>query len=161
MSPPVAKLLKMWTWVHVSNPCVCSCVWCTLSRVCNLYKWLCFCVLCSTLQSTILQYHFKPTTSRSKHISSNDVADTAKKHQLLYCSIVLLGGFPRGTSGKELACQGRRHKRCRFDPWVEKTLWRRAWQTTAVFLPGKSHGQRSLAGYSPWGHKESDTIEVT
>ena len=38
-------------------------------------------------------------------------------------------------------------------------LWRRKWQPTPVLLPGKSHGQRSLAGYSPWGHKESDTTE--
>ena len=37
--------------------------------------------------------------------------------------------------------------------------WRRAWQPTPVFLPGESHGQRSLAGYSPWGRKESDTTE--
>ena len=37
--------------------------------------------------------------------------------------------------------------------------WRRAWQPTAVFLPGESHAQRSLAGYSPWGHRESDTTE--
>ena len=42
------------------------------------------------------------------------------------------------------------------DPWVRKIFWRRAWQPTPVFLPGKSHGQRSLTGYSPWGHKESD-----
>ena len=37
--------------------------------------------------------------------------------------------------------------------------WRRKWQPTAVFLPGESHGRRSLAGYSPWGHRESDTTE--
>ena len=36
-----------------------------------------------------------------------------------------------------------------------------AWQPTLVFLPGESHGQRSLVGYSPWGHKESDTTEMT
>ena len=46
-----------------------------------------------------------------------------------------------------------------FDPWVWKIPWRRAWQPTLVFLPRESHGQRSLAGYSPWGHKESDTTE--
>ena len=40
-------------------------------------------------------------------------------------------------------------------------LWRGAWQPTPVFLPGKSHGQRSLAGQSPWGCKELDTTEVT
>ena len=40
-----------------------------------------------------------------------------------------------------------------FNPWVGKIPWRRKWQPTPVFLPGNSHGQRSLAGYSPWGHK--------
>ena len=62
--------------------------------------------------------------------------------------------LPSGT-----ACQCRRHKRCRFDPWVRKIPWRRAWQPTPVFLPGESQGQRSLVGYSPWSHKESDTTE--
>ena len=47
-------------------------------------------------------------------------------------------------------------RRLGFDPWVRKIPWRRAWQPTPVLLPGKSHGHRSLAGYSPWGHKESD-----
>ena len=46
-----------------------------------------------------------------------------------------------------------------FDPWVRKTPWRRAWQPTPVFMPGVSHGQRSLAGCSPRGRKESDTAE--
>ena len=41
-----------------------------------------------------------------------------------------------------------------FDPWVGKIPWRRKWPPTPVFLPGKSHGQRSLAGYSPWGNQE-------
>ena len=54
--------------------------------------------------------------------------------------------FPGGPSGKEPACQCRRCKRCRFDPWVRKTPWRRAWQPTPVLLPGESHGQRSLVG---------------
>ena len=62
-------------------------------------------------------------------------------------------------SGKKYACQYRRCRRFRFDPWVRKIPWRRKWQPTPVFLPGKSHGQRSLAGYCPWGHKESDTTE--
>ena len=55
-----------------------------------------------------------------------------------------------------------RYKRCWFDPWVRKTPWRRAWQPTPVFLPGESHGQGSLVGYSPpWGCKESDVTEAT
>ena len=47
----------------------------------------------------------------------------------------------------------------RFDPWVRKIRWRRKWQPTPVLLPGKSHGWRSLIGYSPWCHKESDMTE--
>ena len=46
-----------------------------------------------------------------------------------------------------------------FDPWVGKIPWRRKWQPTPVFLPGKSHEQKSLASYSPWGRKESDMTE--
>ena len=58
-------------------------------------------------------------------------------------------GFPGGTNGKEPACQCRRHKRHGINPWIGKIPWRRAWQPTSVFLPGKSHVKRSLAGYSP------------
>ena len=58
--------------------------------------------------------------------------------------------LPRWLSGKQPACQCRR---CGFDPWVRKIPWRREWQPTPVFLSGKSHGQRSLAGCSPWGFK--------
>ena len=46
-----------------------------------------------------------------------------------------------------------------FDPWVEKIPQKREWQPTPVFLPGKSHAQRSLVGYSSWGPKESDMAE--
>ena len=46
-----------------------------------------------------------------------------------------------------------------FNPWVRKISWRRKWQPSPVFLPGKSHGQRSLVGYSPWGRKEWDRTE--
>ena len=67
-------------------------------------------------------------------------------------------GFPGGSRGKEPACQ---YRRCEFDPWVGKIPWRREWQPTPVFLPGESHGQRSLAGYSPCGHKAVDTFEET
>ena len=70
-----------------------------------------------------------------------------------------MGGFPGGTGGKELARQCRRRKRQRFNPCIGKIPWRRAWQPTPVFLPGESHGQRNLAGYNPWGRKESDTTE--
>ena len=46
-----------------------------------------------------------------------------------------------------------------FNPWIGKISWRRAWQPTPVFLPGESHGQRSLAGYSPGHHRKLDTAE--
>ena len=64
-------------------------------------------------------------------------------------------GLPRWPNGKEFACQSRR---CMFYPWgwedpLEEEM------ATPVFLPGESHGQRSLAGYSPWCCKESDTAE--
>ena len=57
------------------------------------------------------------------------------------------------------ASQCRRHKRHGFDPWAGKTPWSRKWHCTPVFLPEKFLGQRSLVGYSKWGHKESDTTE--
>ena len=63
-------------------------------------------------------------------------------------SIKNLGGFPGGASGKESACQYKWHKRRGFNPWVGKIPWRRAWLPTPVFLPGESHGQRSMVDYS-------------
>ena len=57
---------------------------------------------------------------------------------------------PSWRNGKESACQCRRHRRCRFDPWVRKIQWRRKWQPAPVFLSGKSHGQWNQVGYSPW-----------
>ena len=65
-------------------------------------------------------------------------------------------GLTRWLSDKESACQCRR---LRFNPWVGKIPWRRAWQPTPVFLPGESHGQRTLVGYSPWCLKESNLTE--
>ena len=59
-------------------------------------------------------------------------------------------GFPSGISGKEPSCQCRRHKRQGFNPWLGKVPWGKVWQPTPVFLPGESHGQRSLVGYSPF-----------
>ena len=67
-------------------------------------------------------------------------------------------GLSRWLSGKEPACQYRRHG---FSPWVRKIPWRRQWQPTPVFLPGESHGPGCLMGYSSWGRKELDTTEHT
>ena len=66
----------------------------------------------------------------------------------------------RTYSGKDSTCQYRRcNKRCGFDPWVRKIHQRGKWQSTPVFLPGKAHGQRSLLGYSSWGHSQSVTTQ--
>ena len=73
-----------------------------------------------------------------------------------------LQSLPGGTSGKEPACQCRRCKRFGFDSWVGKIPWRRALQAPPVFLPGKFHGQKSLAGHSLGvGHKKSDMSDHT
>ena len=63
-------------------------------------------------------------------------------------------GLPGWLCGKEFACHYRRHRRPR-----DKIPWRRKWQPTPVFLPEKSHEQRSLADCSPWGSKELDSTE--
>ena len=65
-------------------------------------------------------------------------------------------GFLGGSVAKKSVSQCRRHG---FNPWVRKIPWRREWQSTPVFLPGKSHGQRNLAGYTPPGRKDSDITE--
>ena len=72
---------------------------------------------------------------------------------------LLVYGLLRWCSGKESTCQCRRLKRFGFNPCVRKIRWRKKWQPTPVFLPKKFHGLRSLAGYSRWGRKESDTTE--
>ena len=68
---------------------------------------------------------------------------------MLSTEFELVKGFPVGAVWETQGC----------DPWVGKMLWSRKWQPVPVFLPGKFHGQKSLAGYSPWGRKESDATE--
>ena len=67
-------------------------------------------------------------------------------------------GLPGGSVVKNPTCQGRRCERFGFDPWIGKIPCRRKLQPTLVFLPGKFHGQRNLAGYSPWGHKSQTRL---
>ena len=72
-----------------------------------------------------------------------------------FFSLPFLRLNPGGSDGSVcLQC-----RRPGFDSWVRKIPWRRKWQSTSALLPGKSHGWRSLIGYSPWGRKESDTTE--
>ena len=74
---------------------------------------------------------------------------------ILYMYIYIYG-LPKWLSSKKSACQCRRCKRHEFSSWVKKIRWRRKWQPTPAFLTGNSHWQGNLAGYSSWGHKESD-----
>ena len=101
--------------------------------------------------------------------SSKGSSATAYKTGLLLqiTSLVNLGhleknkgnmGFPGFSNGKESTCSVGNP---RFDPSLGKIPWRRKWQPTPVLLPAEPHGQRSLEGYNPWGHKESDMTEVT
>ena len=70
--------------------------------------------------------------------------------------------FPGGASGNKGAiCQCRRCNRGRFNPWIGKIPWTKAWQPTPVFLPREPHGQRGLVGYSPRGNEELDVTKVT
>ena len=74
--------------------------------------------------------------------------------------IIRCGGLPYSSDGKESACKtADLGSRPRFDPWVRKIPWGRNWQPTPIFLPEESHGQRSLAGCSPWSLKELDMTE--
>ena len=70
--------------------------------------------------------------------------------------VLLIGSWDWWLSSEESTCQYRRQV---FSPWVGKIPWRRKWQPTPVFLSEESHGQRGLAGYSPWGLKKSDMTE--
>ena len=70
-------------------------------------------------------------------------------------------GLPWWLSGKESTCNAGAVGDVGSIPGLGRFPWRREWQPTLIFLPGESHGQRSLAGYSPLGHRESDMTEVT
>ena len=66
-----------------------------------------------------------------------------------YSRLSVCGDFIENNYwNKEIECRS-----LGFDPWVGKIPWRKKWQPASVFLPGESHGQRSLVGYGPWGHK--------
>ena len=92
------------------------------------------------------------------HALLQGMVPTQESNQILHCRQILYQlsyqeVFPSGSDGKESACSSR--DLC----LIRKILWRREWQATPLFLPGKSHGWRSLVDPNPWGHKESDTTE--
>ena len=85
---------------------------------------------------------------------SHLVSSTLGRSVFVILAVLIAVWFPRWLSSEESTCQCRR-----FSPSVGKISWRRKWQPTPVFLPGECLGQRSPAGYSPQGRKESDTPE--
>ena len=98
---------------------------------------------------------------RHAHTSFHCQPELMEKTSLnmLFASSQESRGFPGGAGCKEPTCQCRRCKRHRFDPWVRKIPWRRKTATHSSIPAGKFQGLKSPAGYSPWGHKESDTAE--
>ena len=92
-------------------------------------------------------------TEATWHTSISLMEDEGLVLYHTHCSL------PKWHSGKECACQCKRHRKHGFDPLIGKICWKRKWQSTPVFFPGQFHGQRSLVDYSPWGHKVSDMTE--
>ena len=112
------------------------------------WRCLCFCAL------RILKRSLNKFTQRGQVLAFSSTAPHRSDHS-----------FSRKKKSSLVAQAVKNLPQCRrsrFDPWVAwvgKILWRRKWQPTQVFLPEESHGQRRLAGYSPWGCKESDVTE--
>ena len=115
--------------------------------------------------TSLLHLHVSrhPSRSQSKAISprkARTLPPSPGSHGILHMHTSLFSPLSTLSAGlpQSLRLQCRR---LGFDPSVRKIPWRRKWQPTPVFLHGKSHGQRNLAGYSPWGCKESDTVLPT
>ena len=93
-------------------------------------------------------------------ISANKFIWKGRIYYIYYILLCYYRGSPYNVAQWErIHLQFRRHRRCWFGPWVRMSRWRRKSKPTSIFLPRKSQEQRRLAGYSPWGHKESDTTE--
>ena len=110
----------------------------------------------------LITEHFYHLQKKPMPISSHStlpLSQSQASSDLLSISIDLLiynitYELSQWLSGKESACQC---QRCKFRPWIRKIPWRRKWQPTAVFLPGRSHGERNLMGYTVHGDaKKSD-----
>ena len=117
-------------------------------------RLLIFCLISDRL------IHNVPLTTAANQRETLQLARKPAEHKLNFIScfesVSICRAFPGGSDSKESTCL---YKRQGFNPRVGKILWRMEWQLTPVFLPGKSHRQRSLMGYSLWGRKDSDTTE--
>ena len=111
------------------------------------------------LSSDTLSSQEVGSTERCSSLPSSLVLTCPKLLSPLRANPGWTGWLSSGGKGSTRQC--RRPKGLKFDSWVGKIPWRRKWLPTPVFLPGKSHRQRSVAGYSPWDLKESDMTEHT
>ena len=145
-----------WPYIRI----LCVCVLNTGFKVC---KWQQIILAGNRLAQRVIRgaVYRIPNICMKRDIFHQDSTYCLPKRcfQIPWCQVIW--GFPDGTSCKESACQCRRPKRQGFDPWVGKIPWRRAQQPPPLLLPGETHGQRSLEGYGPQGHKEWDMTEVT
>ena len=114
-------------------------------------------ILLSSLSSHCSSVTQESTPIHTKYISryqqrkvdwNDQKQKSCLRHRSLNAVTLWFLGLPWWLSGNKSACQWRRRG---FNPWSRKIPWERKWQLTPIFLPGKSHGQRSLVGYSPWG----------
>ena len=134
-------------------------------HVVNVGKWFLYLVLgnhskfiyASCMEKTVMEYS-KRNYYLASYLRKHWPGMLALVVTLNYVEFILPRGLPWWLRQWRICQQYRRHE---FDPWVGKIPWRRECQPTLVFLPGESHGQRSLMVYSPQGHKESDTTEAT
>ena len=155
---PLLLVLPACSWL---NPNMLQLWWTSWKHICQLR---CIYYTCSELICIV--FHTPP---QKKYVQ--DLIPGTGKYNLIWkwglCRWNQVkmssywSGLPRWCSAEESTCQCRRLETHWFGPWIGKIPWRRKWQPTPVSLPGKSYGQRSLVGYSPWGCKESDATEHT
>ena len=107
------------------------------------YYTLLYLVLFSSSQLLLLDILYLHTI-----LHHHRIVKTSVFHHHIFVTCICLEGLSTWLSGRESAWKCRRGG---FNPWVEKITWRRKWHPIPVFLPGKSHGQRSLAGYIQFG----------
>ena len=103
---------------------------------------------------TFPNWHVWPLTTSQASLLGSSPHSLSSSRRLAWAR-----GSPGVTSSKEPACQCRRHKRRRFDSWVGRIPWRRAWQPIPVFLPGEFRGLWSLVSYSPWVAKRQTRLK--
>ena len=118
------------------------------------------CWLCATDHSLILYLCGLETRMQKERNDGSSSQELPIVDFAFWAFIYMLEDFPDGSGVKNLPAM-QETQRHGFHAWVRKIPWRKKWQPIPVFLLGEFHGPRSLAGYSPWGHKKSETTEYT